>query len=118
VRVPGGTTRGRIGAVVGDSVFSVRVDRVDVATGIAKPDAFATPPPIPSLGVFVVVHARIRSDRKPFDPGHVRLETRGGLSFDESGRPDIAPSSTGSRCCGATPPSSSRSRRIGWPGRG
>jgi hypothetical protein len=82
--------KGRIGATVGNRVFSVKVDRVDVASGIVKPDILSTPAPVPSLGVFVIVYLQIRSNEKPFDPGHVHLATRGGLSYDESGRPDLA----------------------------
>lgn len=82
--------KGHLGAVVGNRVFSVKVDRVDVATGIVKPDVLSTPPPVPSLGVFVIVYVQIRSNEKPFDPGHVRLATRGGLAYDESGRTEIS----------------------------
>ena len=80
---------GSIGTVVGNRVFSVKVDRVDVATSIVKPDPLSTPKPIPSLGVFVIVSMEIRSNQKPFQPGNVRLATRGGLTYDESGRPDL-----------------------------
>lgn len=81
--------RGHIGAVVGNRVFSVKVDKVDVATSITKQDVFSTPAPMPSLGIFVIVSARLRSNEKPFQVGGVRLATRGGLSYQESGRPAI-----------------------------
>jgi hypothetical protein len=83
---------GRVGAVVGNSIFSVKVGKVDVATAISKPGGFLEKAKsIPSLGLFVIVHMQIRSNDKPFQPGHVRLGTRGGVTYDESGRPDIFP---------------------------
>jgi len=83
------SSTGNAGAVVGNSVFSVKVDKVDVATAIAKTSFGDKPKIMPSLGIFVIVHLEIRSNRKPFDPGHARLMTRGGVSYDESGRSDI-----------------------------
>lgn len=80
---------GRAGEVVGNSVFSVHVDQVDVATGIARTSFGSAPETIPSLGVFLIVHLRVRSNHKPFMPGHVRLATRGGVTYGESGRSDI-----------------------------
>ncbi|GAB3988008.1 hypothetical protein GCM10029978_109160 [Actinoallomurus acanthiterrae] len=82
-------SRGRIGAVVSNRVFSVQVDRVDVATAIVK-DSIVKRTAVPSPGLFVIVYLRIKSNQKPFTPGHVRLTTPGGLSYDESGRPDIS----------------------------
>jgi hypothetical protein len=82
------TTQGRIGAVVDNRDFSVKVDKVDVASSITK-SAFPTPEVMPSLGLFVIVHLNIKSNHKPFQPGHVRLVTRGGVSYDESGRASI-----------------------------
>jgi hypothetical protein len=79
---------GRIGTVVGNRVFSVIVDRVDVASAIVK-DQITARKTMPSPGVFVIVYLRIRSNQKPFTPGRVRLTTRGGLSYDESGRSDV-----------------------------
>lgn len=82
------TTHGRIGAVVANRVFSIRVERVDVASAIVRhdiiPDKVLTGP-----GIFVIVQLSVRSNQKPFTPGHVRLVARGGLSYDESGRIDI-----------------------------
>jgi hypothetical protein len=83
------SSRGRIGAVVGNRVFSVRVDRVDVAGAMVR-RGITRNRTMPSPGVFVIVYLRIRSNQKPFTPGHVRLAARGGLSYDESGRTEIA----------------------------
>jgi hypothetical protein len=80
---------GRAGAVVDTSDFSVKVDKVDVATAIAKTSFGDKPKIMPSLGIFVIVNLEIKSNRKPFDPGHVHLMTRGGVSYDESGRADV-----------------------------
>jgi hypothetical protein len=83
------TTSGRIGATVDNRDFSVKVDRVDVARSISKP-SYPTPKIIRGLGLFVIVHLGIRSNQKPFQPGHVRLVTRGGVAYGESGRPAIS----------------------------
>ena len=83
------TNHGRIGAVAGNRVFSVKVGRADVASAVAKRDILRNATAMPTSGIFVIVYLEIRSNQKPFQPGHVRLATRGGLSYDESGRPAI-----------------------------
>jgi hypothetical protein len=79
------TSSGRVGSVVANPVFSVKVGKVDVARSITK-SSFLKPQVMPSIGLFLIVQLDIRSNRKPFQPGHVRLATRGGLSYTESGR--------------------------------
>lgn len=78
-------SRGHIGAVVGSREFSVKVGRVDVASAIQKPD-FPKPLVMKSLGVFVIVQAEVRSEHRPIQVGHVRLVTRGDVTYDETGR--------------------------------
>lgn len=78
-------SRGHIGAVVASREFSVKVGRVDVASTIQKPD-FPKPLVMKSLGVFVIVQADVRSEHRPFQLGHARLLTRGGVTYDETGR--------------------------------
>jgi hypothetical protein len=77
---------GRVGAVVDTPDFSVKVGKVDVASTISKPDFLDKTTVMKSLGLFVIVQLDIRSNKKPFQPGNVRLVTRGGVSYDESGR--------------------------------
>jgi len=79
------TSSGRIGSVVTNPDFSVRVRRVDVASSITKA-SYLKPEVMPSIGLFLIVQLEIRSNKKPFAPGHVRLATRGGVSYTESGR--------------------------------
>jgi hypothetical protein len=83
------TTSGRIGAVVDNRDFSVKVDRVDVARSITK-SSFPTPKVMRSPGLFMIVHLNIKSNQKPFQAGHVRLITRGGVTYDETGRAAIS----------------------------
>lgn len=87
------TGHGRIGVVVANRDFSVKVGQVDVASAISKPDFLAKPKLMRSLGVFVIVQLQIKSNEKPFQPGHVRLETHGGVSYDQTGRAAIPDSS-------------------------
>ncbi|MFL6053877.1 MAG: hypothetical protein ACJ72W_13320 [Actinoallomurus sp.] len=79
----------RIGTVVDNRVFTVRVDRVDVASGIRKEDVLSGDRRMATPGIFVIVYVSAKSDVKPLRLGHVRLATRGGISYDESGRTDI-----------------------------
>jgi hypothetical protein len=84
---------GHIGAVVDTPAFSVKVEKVDVASVISKPAFLGKAETMKSLGLFVIVQANIKSNKKPFQPDNVRLLTRGGVSYDETGRselPDIS----------------------------
>lgn len=84
-------TSGHIGAVVDNPDFSVKVGKIDVATGIAKSSFLQEKTQVmPSLGIFVIVHLEIKSNQKPFQPGDPKLTTRGGVSYDESGRAAIS----------------------------
>lgn len=81
---------GTVGHVVSNRVFSVVVDRVDVARSLASDSrsgggTTATPTP----GIFLVVYLRARSRREPLRLGHVRLTTRDGLHYAESGRVSV-----------------------------
>jgi hypothetical protein len=79
-------THGRIGQVVKNDVFSVRVDRFDVTTSLTK--RFATTAQRTD-GVFLIVHLRARAERKPYTMGHARLVTPDGLEYKEGGRTGI-----------------------------
>jgi hypothetical protein len=85
-------THGRLGAVVGNPDFSVKVTRVDVASAITKPDFLSKPTVMRSLGIFVIVEAQLKSNKKPFLAGHIRLETPGGVEYGVSGRAAISDS--------------------------
>jgi hypothetical protein len=83
------TIHGHIGAVVDTPDFSVKVGKVDVASAISKPSFLGKAEIMKSLGLFVIVQMEIKSNQKPFQPGNVRLVTRGGVSYEETGRPEI-----------------------------
>jgi hypothetical protein len=85
---------GHIGSAVDNPDFSVKVGKVDVAKAITKPSFLHEKAQVmPSLGIFVIVRLEIKSNQKPFRPGDPKLITRGGVSYDESGRPAIPTSS-------------------------
>jgi hypothetical protein len=89
-------SNGHIGSTVDNPDFSVKVGKIDVATGIAKPSFLQEKSPIMrSPGIFVIVHLEIKSNQKPFRPGDPKLITRGGVSYGESGRPAISTLSNG-----------------------
>lgn len=81
-------SHGAVGSVVTTRDFSVKVGRVDVAATIQKP-GFPKPQILTTPGLFVIVQAQMRSERRPFQPGHARLVTPGGVTYQESGRPDL-----------------------------
>lgn len=81
--------QGRLGTVVDNRVFSVKVDRVDVASGIVKHDSLSADRRMTTPGIFVITYVSAKSDLKPLRLGHARLSTRGGLSYDETGRTEI-----------------------------
>ncbi len=76
-------THGRIGKIVKNDVFSIRVERYDVATSITK--QFGSGPEVAD-GVFMVVHFHARAEREPYTMGHARLETTDGRIYKEGGR--------------------------------
>jgi hypothetical protein len=88
-------SKGRIGAAVDTPDFSVKVTKVDVAAAISKPSFLDKSKVMKSLGLFVIVQTQIRSNKKPFTPGHVRLVTRGDVTYAESGRADLPDTSGG-----------------------
>jgi hypothetical protein len=77
-------TYGRIGAVVKNDAFSVRIDRYDVAASITTTSLSAGAHV--ADGLFLVVHFQARAEKRPFTMGHVKLETRDGRSYNEGGR--------------------------------
>ncbi|HEU5156883.1 MAG TPA: hypothetical protein VFU43_07790 [Streptosporangiaceae bacterium] len=77
-------TYGRIGAIVTNDEFSIRVDRYDVATSLTT-SSLSSGAHVTN-GLFLVVRFQARAERRPYTMGHVRLETRGGLTYTEGGR--------------------------------
>jgi hypothetical protein len=85
---------GHIGSVVDNPDFSVKVGKIEVAKGVTKPSFLHEKNPVMhSLGIFVIIHVEIKSNQKPYRPGDPKLTTRGGVAYDESGRPAIPTSS-------------------------
>lgn len=80
---------GRIGQVAGNRVFSIKVTRVDVASTLVKHE---TPHDLRmnTPGIFVIVSLDARSNREPLRLGRIRLVTRGGISYDETGRTRVS----------------------------
>lgn len=76
-------TQGRIGKVVTNDAFSIRIDRYDVATSLTS----SSPSSQPRVtdGLFLVVHFQARAEHEPYTMAHARLETRGGLTYAEGG---------------------------------
>lgn len=79
---------GGVGSVIKTPYFSMKVGSVQVAATIQKP-GYPKPRIIGTPGLFVIVQAQVRGERRPYRLGHVRLATRGGVTYQESGRPDL-----------------------------
>jgi hypothetical protein len=77
-------TSGRIGEVVRNDTFSVRVERYDVAGSITR--EFGSGGAQRTEGVFLYVQLRAKAEKEPFTMGHARLETRDGLTYQEGSR--------------------------------
>ncbi|GAA0366916.1 hypothetical protein NE235_03015 [Actinoallomurus spadix] len=89
---------GHAGKVVSNRVFSVRVDRVDVARSIVTRTDALDPRKnrrITTSGIFVIVYLGVRSNQKPVGLGRVRLTTRAGLHYAESGRDGLVTKNSG-----------------------
>jgi hypothetical protein len=72
---------GRIGQVVSNRMFSVRVDGVQAARSLAPGLSFGNEPPIGTDGVYLAVRIRARSEREPLRLGTAVLETPGGYGY-------------------------------------
>jgi hypothetical protein len=82
-------TKGRVGTVIENRVFSLKVDRVEVAGGLVKQSSLSGDRRMTTPGIFVVTHISAKSAMKPLRLGHARLVTRGGVLYDETGRSEI-----------------------------
>jgi hypothetical protein len=72
---------GKIGQVVSNRMFSVRVDGVQAARSLAPGLSFGNEPPIGTDGVYLAVRIRARSEREPLRLGTAVLETPGGYGY-------------------------------------
>ncbi len=88
-------TSGRIGHVVSNPSFAIRVDSVTVAHSIAG-DPFGGEPPQTTNGVFLIIKFRAMGEKKPYELQRPRLES-GDVTFGTTGRLGLScesPSST------------------------
>jgi hypothetical protein len=86
-------TSGRIGEVVRNDTFSVRVERYEVAGSITRP--FGSGGAQRTEGVFLYVWLQAKAEKEPFTMGHARLETRDGLTYNEGNRIGVNTDSRG-----------------------
>ncbi|XVQ11658.1 hypothetical protein ACQP1W_03480 [Spirillospora sp. CA-255316] len=74
-------TEGRIGTVVANDEFRIRVDRVEAARSLAPTLSFGNRPPERTEGIFLIVRTRAMSAKEPLKLGTVQLETSGGVTY-------------------------------------
>lgn len=89
-------TTGATAEEVVNPVFSLKVERVDVARSLKTSSSLLARPDIGTDGVFVIVHLRVKSNTEPFRLQSLRLETPGGYRYgsaDRIGLSDVVASS-------------------------
>jgi hypothetical protein len=80
---------GRIGHVVTTPDFSIEVQRVDAARSLAR-GILGVGAPVRTGGVFLIVRARVMSQREPLRLQTAELETSGGYSYDHDPRTEVS----------------------------
>jgi hypothetical protein len=75
-----------MGEEVANPAFTVKVERVDVATSLKSQRLVAGAPDVATDGLFVIVHLRAKSNQKPFSLRDVHLETPGGYLYSTEPR--------------------------------
>ncbi|MQY04461.1 hypothetical protein [Actinomadura macrotermitis] len=83
-------SEGRVGEVVANREFSVRVERVTAARALARAVPRRRTPPVRTDGVYVIVRARATSGREPVRLQTARLVTAKGNTYWKADRPDAA----------------------------
>ncbi|MFB4301381.1 hypothetical protein [Actinomadura sp. NTSP31] len=72
---------GKVGQVVSNRMFSVRVDGVKAARSLASGLSFGNQPAIGTDGIYLAVRIRVQSRREPLRLGTATLETPGGYRY-------------------------------------
>ncbi|MDL4814914.1 hypothetical protein [Actinomadura opuntiae] len=83
---------GKVGQVVSNRMFSVRVDGVKAARSLVPELSFGNQPAIGTDGIYLAVRIRVRSEREPLRLGTAMLETPGGYRYRND--PRVGPSSS------------------------
>ncbi|MCW2916553.1 MAG: hypothetical protein JWN52_4621 [Actinomycetia bacterium] len=85
---------GRIGQDVSNSVFSIRVERVELAKSLKASGSLASQKNITTDGIFLIIHLQAKATQKPYTLDQVRLES-GGYTFTGNGRAGTLDSTVG-----------------------
>ncbi len=73
--------KGSLGETVNGRSFSLRLDRVDLATSLTAPVLLGPPKTYTTSGVWVIVHGAITSNVQPMLLRYAGLRTRDGLIY-------------------------------------
>jgi hypothetical protein len=77
---------GAVGETVGNGLFRLKVERYESVRSVKNTSSLSAGQAIRTDNVFLVVHARIWSDREPLSPSKPRLVTEDGLAYLQSSR--------------------------------
>jgi hypothetical protein len=77
---------GAVGETVGNGLFRLKVERYESVRSVKNTSSLSAGQAIRTDNVFLVVHARIWSDREPLSPSKPRLVTEDGLTYLQSSR--------------------------------
>jgi hypothetical protein len=79
-------TTGTAGEEVANPVFSVRVQRVDVARSLKSGSSLSGAREFGTDGIFVIVDMQLKSNKEPFRLQTTHLETPGGYDYSSGPR--------------------------------
>lgn len=80
---------GSVGEVVANRLFSVKVDKYEVARSVLSGGGSIFGGPkraVKTDHIFLIVYAQVRASREPLSPSRPRLKTADGLTYLESER--------------------------------
>jgi hypothetical protein len=80
---------GRVGEIVANRLFSVKVDKYEVAKSVMSSGGSilgGSKKEVRTDHIFLIVYARVRASREPLAPSKPKLKTGDGLMYAESDR--------------------------------
>lgn len=77
---------GSVGEVVDNGLFKVKVERVDAARSVKRPGGLSSTPVVRTDHIFLIVYARISSEREPLRLSTPTLVSSDGMEYAQSSR--------------------------------
>lgn len=78
---------GHVGETVGNRIFSLKVDKYEVARSVrSKGSLGISRPPVQTNQLFLILYVQVKGNREPLSVSGPKLVTKDGLSYRESSR--------------------------------